>query len=93
MNLYLLGMLAAVIAYILYKDIKHEARVERFLNRLMAKDFQEFNYYDKKFDKDLDAEEKARKIQLTTIEEDLKVESEDKKDPKKNLDNFEEDWK
>lgn len=80
-------LLAVVVGFILFKDLKHEARVDRLLNRIMAKNYDEFNYFEKKFDNDIEAQAKARGIAIQGIGTD-----EDTPEDKAVLDALEEKW-
>jgi len=88
MTNYTFFLLAAIIAYILYKDIRHEARVEKLLNRFMARNYQEFNYFEKKYDKDIAVEEKVKDVQIKTVIE----AAEEAKAKAEELEATEEDW-
>jgi hypothetical protein len=80
--------------YIIYRDIINDKRIKDLLNRIMARNFEEHQYYAKKYDKDLKEVGKMRDEAREERDNDLKdvVDSELDNEEKKIMSEFDEDW-
>lgn len=81
-------------AYIVYRDIINDRRVKDLLNRIMARSFDEHQYYAKKYDTDLKEVGKMRDEAREEREADLKsaVDEDNSAEVDKIISNFDEDW-
>jgi len=80
-----------LLAYIIYRDVVYDHRLNKLLNRVMSKNYQEFEYYDKKYPGDLkevdalrNEARDERKIDVPEDKEDIET--------REILEAFDEDW-
>jgi len=98
MNSYSFALIIALLILFIGERIWHERRIDKLLDRLMSRNFDEFNYYEKKYDKDLKQESKYyQKAEELIDKEDNKagmtnIVMEDGKEVAVSLDDLEEDW-
>ncbi|MCM8781735.1 MAG: hypothetical protein NC828_01595 [Candidatus Omnitrophica bacterium] len=78
-----------VLIWFIIKDFLWERRQGKLLNRLMARNYEEFKYYEEKYKKDVKQNEKARDI---LIEQAMKEPSSSSKSNESDLEDLEEDW-
>jgi len=77
-------ILIAVLALYVVSEVFHRRETEKLLNRLMAKDYKEFKYYEDKWRGDLKEIEKVRDETREELKEELKTakkEGEEEDDP------------
>lgn len=81
-------------AYIVYRDIINDRRIKDLLNRIMARNFEEHQYYAKKYDTDLKEVVKMRDEAREERTDELKevVDSVENREVDRVIENFEEDW-
>lgn len=81
-------------AYIIYRDIINDRRVKDLLNRIMARSFEEHQYYAKKYDTDLKEVVKMRNEARDERTEELKavVDEVEEKEVDRVIAGFDEDW-
>jgi len=102
MNIYLFVVIIVapvIIAEIIFRFL-HYRREERLLNRLMAKDYREYRYYEKEHTKDVEEKEAIRDEareerdefrKETKLDEEIKRAGEQDADAPK-IEDFEEEW-
>jgi hypothetical protein len=88
-NMFIELLLVGVLVWKIVTDELHRKEVKELEDRLMARNFDEYKYFEKKFPKDVDIVHKAQKQSILTeqpidAEEDIAV--------KKFVSGLEEDW-
>ena len=97
-NLLNLVGLVVLAGFYLLERFWHRKDITKLLNRVMARNYEEYEYYDKKYPRDLkeldNIREQENKIRETNLEE-LRGEEpfSTDEDIAKKIDEFEEDWK
>ena len=81
-------------AYIIYRDIVNDRRFKDLLNRLMARNFEEHQYYAKKYDGDLKEVKELRDESRKERTEELKevIDEATEKEVDRVIAGFDEDW-
>lgn len=83
-----------LLAYIIYRDIIYDHRLNKLLNRIMAKNYEEFQYYDKKYETDLKEvkalRDEAREERIEDIQQGL--DEAENKEATRVINAFDEDW-
>lgn len=95
MELILTGIIVGLFGWNVISDLLARHERERLIDRIMAKDYQEFEYYDKKYQGDLDEVEKLRDEDRKIRKEDKEAFAEDVKlddKTKRYLEGMESDW-
>lgn len=93
MEVWFVAIFATVVGYGLFADIQNRRERTKLLNRIMARDYKEFEYFDKKFKSDVDEEVNLRKETRQMIAEtDASSEAATPPEVKKFLSEVEEDW-
>ncbi len=87
-------IIGVLILWSIYQDIKFEKREKTLLNRLMAKDYKEYNYFETGYRRDIAESEKIRAELRKKREQAGKYEEEAvSKKSSTSLSEFEEDWR
>jgi len=93
--IYGMGMFVLLFLWHAYREIHHAREIDRLMNRVMAKDYTEFEYYDKKWKRDLAEVDKVRAENHVAVAaanaDTAPAETADKVD--NFISEFEEDWR
>jgi hypothetical protein len=83
----------ALLGWLIVSDLLNRHERIKLLNRVMAKNYQEFEYYDKKYEGDLKEVEALRDESRDGRVEEIQANEElEDKDNRKIMDAFDEDW-
>ena len=86
-------IISAGLAYHVMTVMSHKRQVDKLLNRLMARNYQEFEYYEKKFDDDRDELKRRRDIERKAANQVLRKKAvPDEREAERVLSQLEDDW-
>lgn len=91
--LYLGIAFLSLLAWHIFSEISNRRERTKLLDRIMARTYVEYEYYDKKFPEDVKTVREAEKAVIATEKTALDESSEISPDQQKFLDGMDEDWR